>query len=143
MPDIAVIFLFLLIPVLLLSFYVKIWIRLIVAAYYCCVFFMFSRGYNQLMSKRNAYVENNGYNPDKQEDIRALKQFWDEKTAFIDNYLGLVILPLLVFIVYSYYKWFVHLEERKHKVLLLLSAIPVGIIFFIYLLFFSMLGYQP
>ncbi|WP_226577372.1 hypothetical protein [Halobacillus litoralis] len=129
--------------VLLFSFYVKIWIRIIVAAYYTVVLYLFSRGYKELISERDSYVEKNGYNPDNQKDLWALERFWDEKSAYVDHYSGLVGVPLFIFLIYSYYTWFSRVEERKHKVFILLSAIPVGFIYLICMLFFAMQGYQP
>lgn len=129
--------------VLFFSFHIKWWLRVFIGLYYGVVFFYFSKGYAALLEKRKAYVEVNEYNYDNERDVRLLHQFWDEKTAYVDGFLELILVPILIFTVYAYYKGFKQAEKTHHKVLLTLTIIPLGFLGLYACLILSMLGYQP
>ncbi|KGP70955.1 hypothetical protein [Pontibacillus yanchengensis] len=139
MPDLAIVIMFFVISVLLISFYVQIWIRLLAAAYYGVVLTLFSRGYNQIISKKNKQEERNGLN----QDTPGMDQILREKAELINIYTGLLFIPILFFIFYSYYKLFNKIEKRSHKVLIILSIIPVVIVYLLILLFYLMDSYTP
>ncbi|TGB04968.1 hypothetical protein [Halobacillus salinus] len=128
---------------LFFSFHIKLWVRFMLAVYYGVVFYLFTKGYSKLVEERAQHVDKYGYDFGSTEDVRMLQQFWGEKAAFVDRYSCLVIVPIFVFLIYSYSKWMKRTDNSFLKVLVFLTSIPVGLVGLYFWITFTMLGYQP
>ncbi|MDX8366762.1 hypothetical protein [Cytobacillus sp. IB215665] len=128
MPFTIIFIVLLLTAVLIINHHIKFWVRGLFGIYYAGLIYIFSRGYNELTSDKASY---------------SLEVFWDLRSAYVDNYVIFFALPLLGLIIYSYYLWFINGKNKKQKVLIAISVVPVGLFYLYSVVMFGMLGYQP
>ncbi|WP_079529234.1 hypothetical protein [Halobacillus hunanensis] len=143
MEGVIYVFIVFLLISLLSDKYVNGWLKLTLFVYYGVIIFYFSRGYSKIMSNRVEYASNNEYDFRDKADVKALFSFWEKRSDFVDGFLAFYFLPLLAFLVYSYYKRITHSKTGKHTFLTYFSMIPVTVVYLLLLLFFAMLGYHP
>ncbi|KGX88753.1 hypothetical protein N781_09550 [Pontibacillus halophilus JSM 076056 = DSM 19796] len=145
MTDVAILLLLYVFALLLLSYPVNLFLRLGVGIYYVFTLYSFSQDYLALSEERDAYVQKHRYNHDhdNKEDTLALERHWDEQSNLVGMYEAQVNVPIFLFIVYAYYRWFSFVEERRHKIWIAVSILPVLLTYTIAVIFFGMQGYQP
>ncbi|WP_433747551.1 hypothetical protein [Falsibacillus pallidus] len=117
--------------VIILNRYLYIWVKAVIVAYYAVVSYVFITVKNKI---------DHHY-----EDIRPVPTaYWDKNSGWVDKITGFLFWPLLGILLFIYFKWFMSVQSRKEKLLVLLSLIPVGAIFlFLTFIFNFAYGYRP
>lgn len=141
----GIIFLFALfvVAIILLNKYLNWWIRVLFAAYYAVVIYLFVKGYKQIHNDYELYHSKNDYDPNDPADVEALENFWNVQSEFVDSFLGWLHIPLLVLLLSAFITWVMNGKGKTQKILIILSGIPIGIVYLWLVLMTGMLGYQP
>ncbi|MFJ8264283.1 hypothetical protein ACIQ4I_20465 [Rummeliibacillus sp. NPDC094406] len=70
--------------------------------------------------------------------------YWDKNSGWVDSMAGYFFWPLLIILLFIYYKWFIRVQSKTAKLLVLLSLIPTATIFlFFAFMFVFAYGYRP
>jgi Ca2+/Na+ antiporter len=132
-----------LVVLLILNKYIKWWIKSLFVVYYVILIYLFSKGYKKINHDYDLYRSKNEYNYHDPADVAALEKFWDVRSNYVGSFEAYLHLPVLALLLYSYYKWIKYSKNKKQRILISLSMIPVGIIYFLLAVFIGMLGYRP
>ncbi|MFC7373443.1 hypothetical protein ACFQPF_17520 [Fictibacillus iocasae] len=124
-----VLILALLCSIILFNTQIKWYVKASAAAYYAVLTYFFTTGSNEIERK----YHHNG----------PIEVFWDKNSDYVDMYFGFFALPFLVLLIYSYYLWLKQCKTKLRKLPVVLSIIPVGLLYIWLTIMFSMLGYQP
>ncbi|MEI5906968.1 hypothetical protein WAK64_07850 [Bacillus spongiae] len=141
----GILFFFILFLAALLIFikHIKWWIKLFVALYYGILIYFFSKGYKKIQDDYELYRSKNEYNPNDPADVKALENYWDPLADYAGNFEVFFHLPVLILLTFSYYKWIKNGKNKTQRILIVLSLIPVSLIYLWIAILIGMLGYQP
>ena len=104
--------------------------------------YLFSKGYKKINDDYDLYRSKNEYNPHEPAEVKALENYWNLQTDFVDNFQAFFHFPILILLVFSYYQW-IKSGKKTQKILISLSVIPIGLIYLWLTIMIGMLGYQP
>ncbi|PKH11187.1 MULTISPECIES: hypothetical protein [Planomicrobium] len=113
------------------SRYFKWWMKGIITIYYIAFAYIFITGRNEI---------------DKiYEGILPVPEaYWDENSEWVYNMSHFLYVPLFVILVYIYIRWIMRVDTAWAKVLIVLTIIPVTLLFLFSHFFFNFgYGYRP
>ena len=143
MEGILFFFILFLAALLIFNKHIKWWVKSLIALYYGIVTYTFSNGYKKINDDYDLYRSKNEYNSHDPVEVKALENYWNLQTDFVDNFQGFFHFPVLILLVFSYYQWIKNGKNKTQKTLISLSVIPIGLIYLWLTLMIGMLGYQP
>lgn len=107
------------------------WVKSTIVAYYSIISYVFVTVKNKI---------------DRQyENILPVPEaYWDKNSGWVDTMLSYYFLPMIVILLFIYYKWFTGVKSNIAKVLVAVSFILSAIIFiFFTFMFVFSYGYRP
>lgn len=70
--------------------------------------------------------------------------YWDRNSGWVDTVTGLLFWPLIGILIFIYIKWFMDVQTKLAKTLILLSIIPAALLLVVFSFFFALVyGYRP
>ncbi|WP_445506465.1 hypothetical protein [Niallia sp. 03190] len=108
--------------------HIKWWLKWIPFVYYIVLSSIFNNGRQKLEEKYQS---------------QPIETLWDKNSDYVDHFVPLFNIPLLLILIICYYLWFKHAKEKKTKIRLGISIFPVAILYLWFCLMIVMFGYQP
>ncbi|MGG0287768.1 hypothetical protein ABEY41_22205 [Peribacillus butanolivorans] len=107
------------------------WIKATIVAYYSVISYIFITTKNKI---------------DRQyENITPVPEaYWDKNSGWVDTMSGYYFWPLIIILLFIYYKWFTGVKSKTAKGWVIISFIPSTFIFlFFTFMFVFAYGYRP
>ncbi|MFC0190115.1 hypothetical protein ACFFJY_17600 [Fictibacillus aquaticus] len=115
--------------IILFNPHIKWWIKTGAGVYYAVLTYFFNTGRQEI--------------EDKYHYKGPIEVYWDKNSDYVDAYYGFFTIPFMVLLIYSYYLWLKHCKTKTQKFWIVLSIIPVGLLFLWLSILLGMLGYRP
>ncbi|TWT01590.1 hypothetical protein [Planomicrobium sp. CPCC 101079] len=117
--------------IILSNSFLPLWLRTLIGAYYLVIAAVFVTETNRI----NAKYEGITPVPDA---------YWDENSAWVETASNFIFLPFIGLLIFIYIKWFMKVQTKIAKTLVLVSLLPAACVIFFFLFMFNFgYGYRP